>query len=130
MSICGKKRRYLAGVQAIKSRLFPYIYRKYLYILSSSITRGVLRCLLGFLALWGQKSCGGNYSFRYIYFLGFRNRFGYRFVTPPGLPLCYLASLHITSSTVFYKIFECLCNAFTHRFHTLCLNRLKLRTLL
>ena len=24
------------------------------------ITRGVLRCLLGFLALWGQKPCGGN----------------------------------------------------------------------
>ena len=47
-----EKRRYLAGVQ----------YRKYLYILSySSITRGVLRCFLGFLALWGQKPYGGNY---------------------------------------------------------------------
>ena len=35
--------------------------QQYLYILSySSITWGVLRCLLGFLALWGQKPCGGN----------------------------------------------------------------------
>ena len=92
-----EKRLCLAGVQAIKSRFFAPIYRKYLYILSypvflyyaespkvpprvfgplgpktlrgqqylyilsySSITWGVLRCLLGFLALWGQKPCGGN----------------------------------------------------------------------
>ena len=35
--------------------------QQYLYILSySSITWGVLRCLLGFLALWDQKPCGGN----------------------------------------------------------------------
>ena len=35
--------------------------QQYLYILSySSITWGVLRCLLGFLALWGQKPCGGK----------------------------------------------------------------------
>ena len=27
------------------------------------ITRGVLRCLLGFLALWGQKPCGGKYNY-------------------------------------------------------------------
>ena len=51
-----KKCWYLAGVQAIK-----IIY----YILSSPaflyITRGVLRCLLGLLAFWGQKPCGGNY---------------------------------------------------------------------
>ena len=61
-----EKRRCLAGVQAIKSRFFsiylPEIPIQYLYILSySSITWGVLRCLLGFLALWGQKPCGGNY---------------------------------------------------------------------
>ena len=60
-----EKRRCLAGVQAIKSRFFsiylPEIPIQYLYILSySSITWGVLRCLLGFLALWGQKPCGGN----------------------------------------------------------------------
>ena len=95
-----EKRLCLAGVQAIKSRFFAPIYRKYLYILSypvflyyaespkvpprvfgplgpktlrgqqylyilsySSITCGVLRCLLGFLALWGQKPCGGKYLY-------------------------------------------------------------------
>lgn len=26
------------------------------------IMQGVLRCLLRFLALWGQKPCGGNYG--------------------------------------------------------------------
>ena len=29
---------------------------------SSSIKRGVLRCLLGFLTIWDQKPCGGNYK--------------------------------------------------------------------
>ena len=38
-------------------------------------------------------------------------------VTPPCLPLCYIASLHTTSSTVFYNVFKRLCNASTaHRF--------------
>ena len=68
-----EKRRCLAGVQAIKSRFFsiylPEIPIQYLYILSySSITWGVLRCLLGFLALWGQKPCGGNKCIRRYFF--------------------------------------------------------------
>ena len=58
-----EKRLCLAGVQAIKSR-FLRLHTENTYtfslIQSSSITRRVLRCLLGFLALWGQKPCGGN----------------------------------------------------------------------
>ena len=50
-------------------------------------------CILQFIILSEQSFLSfvvpfsqSNYSVRYIYFLVFRNRFGYRFVTPLGLP--------------------------------------------
>ena len=33
------------------------------------ITPGAVRCLFGFLALWGQKHCGGIYHYHYRYHL-------------------------------------------------------------
>ena len=79
MSVCGKN---VYALRACKrsNRDFLRLYTGNTYtfslIQSSSITRGVLRCLLGFLALWGQKPCGGNniilrsllakYSFRSV----------------------------------------------------------------
>ena len=61
MSVCGKN---VDTLRACKwsNREFLRLYTGNTYILSSSlsITRGVLRFLLGFLALWGQKPCGGN----------------------------------------------------------------------
>ena len=65
MTICGKNvdtlrtckwsnRDFFAAIQSTRNT----------YILCSPvflyITRGVLRCLLGFFALWGQKPCRGN----------------------------------------------------------------------
>ena len=68
-----EKRRCLAGVQAIKSRFFyiylPEIPIQYLYILSySSITWGVLRCLLGFFGPLGPKTLRGQ---QYLYILSY-----------------------------------------------------------
>ena len=66
MSVCGKN---VYALRACKrsNRDFLRLYTGNTYtfslIQSSSITRRVLRCLLGFLALWGQKPCGGNYYF-------------------------------------------------------------------
>ena len=66
MSVCGKN---VYALRACKrsNRDFLRLYTGNTYtfslIQSSSIklyTRRVLRCLLGFLALWGQKPCGGN----------------------------------------------------------------------
>ena len=61
MSVCGKNVDTLRACKR-SNRDFLRLYTGNTYILSSSlsITRGVLRCLLGFLALWGQKPCGGN----------------------------------------------------------------------
>ena len=63
MNVCGKN---VYALRACKrsNRDFLRLYTGNTYtfslIQSSSITRRVLRCLLGFLALWGQKPCGGN----------------------------------------------------------------------
>ena len=63
MSVCGKN---VYALRACKrsNRDFLRLYTgntyTFSFIQSSSITRRVLRCLLGFLALWGQKPCGGK----------------------------------------------------------------------
>ena len=70
MNICGKKGNPLRACKR-SNRDFLRLYTGNTYILSSSlsITRGVLRCLLGFLALWGQKPCGGKKAvFSYVRF--------------------------------------------------------------
>ena len=66
MSVCGKNVDTLRACKRSNRDFFPYIYRNtytFSLIQSSSITRRVLRCLLGFLALWGQKPCGGKYLY-------------------------------------------------------------------
>ena len=73
ISVCGKN---VYALRACKrsNRDFLRLYTGNTYtfslIQSSSITRRVLRCLLGFLALWGQKPCGGNYR-KYLYILSY-----------------------------------------------------------
>ena len=61
MSVCGKNVDSLRACRR-SNRDFLRLYTGNTYIFSYPpyITRGVLRCLLGFLALWGQKPCGGN----------------------------------------------------------------------
>ena len=64
MTICGQSVDTLRACKRSNRDFFHLSTRNAYYILSSLvlfyITRGVLRCLLGFLALWGQKFCGGN----------------------------------------------------------------------
>ena len=68
MSVCGKN---VYALRACKrsNRDFLHLYTGNTYtfslIQSSSITRRVLRCLLRFLALWGQKPCGGKKTCRW-----------------------------------------------------------------
>ena len=62
MSVCGKNVYALRACKRSNRdflRLYTNTYT-FSLIQSSSITRRVLRCLLGFLALWGQKPCGGK----------------------------------------------------------------------
>ena len=62
MSVC-RKNVYALRACKRSNRDFLCLYTNtytFSLIQSSSITRRVLRCLLGFLALWGQKPCGGN----------------------------------------------------------------------
>ena len=65
MTICGKNVDTLRPCKRSNRDFFWLWSTENTHILSSPvflyITRGVLRCLLGFLALWGQKPCGGNY---------------------------------------------------------------------
>ena len=69
MGVCGKNNDTLRACKR-SNRDFFHLCTGNTYILSSSfflyITRGVLRCLLEFLALWGQKTCGDNYRIRYV----------------------------------------------------------------
>ena len=63
MSVCGKNVDTLrACKRSNRDFLRLYTGNTYIHSYPLSITRGVLRCLLGFLALWGQKPCGGNYA--------------------------------------------------------------------
>ena len=65
MTICGKNVDTLRPCKRSNRDFFWLWSTENTHIPSSPvflyITRGVLRCLLGFLALWGQKPCGGNY---------------------------------------------------------------------
>ena len=63
MSVC-RKNVYALRACKRSNRDFLCLYTNtytFSLIQSSSITRRVLRCLLGFLVLWGQKPCGGKY---------------------------------------------------------------------
>ena len=65
MTICGKNVDTLRPCKRSNRDFFWLWSTENTHILSSPvflyITRGVLRCLLGFSALWGQKPCGGKY---------------------------------------------------------------------
>ena len=65
MTICGKNVDTLRPCKRSNRDFFWLWSTENTHIPSSPvflyITRGVLRCLLGFLAVWGQKPCGGNY---------------------------------------------------------------------
>ena len=64
MTICGKNVDTLRPCKRSNRDFFWLWSTENTHIPSSPvflyITRGVLMCLLGFLALWGQKPCGGN----------------------------------------------------------------------
>ena len=64
MTICGKNVDTLRPCKRSNRDFFWLWSTENTHIPSSPvllyIKRGVLRCLLGFLALWGQKPCGGN----------------------------------------------------------------------
>ena len=64
MTICGKNVDTLRPCKRSNRDFFWLWSTENTHIPSSPvflyITRGVLRCLLGFLALWGQKPCGGK----------------------------------------------------------------------
>ena len=73
MTICGKNVDTLRPCKRSNRDFFWLWSTENTHIPSSPvflyITRGVLRCLLGFLALWGQKPCGGNKGHRSLHHL-------------------------------------------------------------